>query len=110
MVNVQLSNERTAFVSREHASVDGYMALPLDVLGKRYVTTSYFPPRANYDIGQLAVLAHLDDTEVKFTMPSHNSDFDGLVYKGTTYAAGEVLTVTMQRFVEHLLYDSLFYY
>jgi hypothetical protein len=86
-------------VNKEKFSTDGFVAYPVDAIGNDYVAVS------SVDTPEIMVAAVTDGTDVSFQIS--NSYADSFSYQGVTYAAGDTLTVTIDRFQTFHLFSAL---
>lgn len=80
-------------VNKETYSNDAFLGLPTDVLGTEYYASTWYPPSQQCE---LMVVGVVDNTQVTFTFPSSLSS--SVSYGGSSYSAGDSLTVTMNQF------------
>ena len=73
-------------------STDGFLALPMDTLGKEYYAVTYAP---DGDYCELGIVATKNNTLVHLVLPTHANL--GIEYKGKTYQQGEVIAVALDR-------------
>ena len=73
-------------------ATDGFLALPMDTLGKEYYAISYTPDGHYCELG---IVATKDDTIVHMILPTRNNL--RITYKGNTYQQGEIIAVTLDR-------------
>ena len=71
-------------------STDGFLALPMDTLGKEYYAVSYAP---DGDYCELGIVATKNNTMVHLVLPTNL----GIEYKGKTYQQGEIIAVALDR-------------
>ncbi|CAH1253577.1 FCGBP [Branchiostoma lanceolatum] len=77
-------------VNKERHTTDGFLGLPVDVLGKEYFVASYTPAFREYP-SEFAIFGVEDGTSVTVTLK-------GTVYHdGRDYYAGSVITLTLDR-------------
>ncbi|XP_078695151.1 uncharacterized protein LOC144924079 isoform X4 [Branchiostoma floridae x Branchiostoma belcheri] len=77
-------------VNKQRYTTDGFLGLPVDVLGNEYFVASYTPSSRNYP-SEFAVFGVEDGTSVSVTLK-------GAVYHdGRDYDAGSVITFTLDR-------------
>lgn len=74
-------------------SVGAFLALPTDVLGKRYYAITYYPPRIQC---QVLVAAVYNSTVVNIRLGTALGN-DSVQYEGRVYTAGETITINMDR-------------
>ena len=73
-------------------STDGFLALPMDTLGKEYYAISYAPEG---DYCELGIVATKNNTVVHLVLPPHgNLDIE---YRGKTYQPGEIIVLALDR-------------
>lgn len=80
-------------VNKETYSCDAFLGLPTDVLGNEYFVSTWYPASQQCE---LLVVGVVDNTQVTFTFPSSMSS--SVTYGGSSYYAGDTLTVSMNRF------------
>ncbi|XP_019638865.1 PREDICTED: uncharacterized protein LOC109480924 isoform X10 [Branchiostoma belcheri] len=77
-------------VNKERHTTDGFLGLPVDVLGKEYFVASYTPAFREYP-SEFGIFGVEDGTSVSVTLK-------GTVYHdGRDYHAGSVITLTLDR-------------
>ncbi|XP_019621165.1 PREDICTED: IgGFc-binding protein-like [Branchiostoma belcheri] len=76
-------------VNKEKHTTDGFLGLPVDVLGKEYFVASYTP--LNLYPSEFAIFGVEDGTSVSVTLKGTVS------YNGRDYHAGSVITLTLDR-------------
>ena len=71
-------------MTRYHYTSDGYLALPLHCLGKKYIVASYMDTdgTTQYLSSYTAIVATHDETELEFTLGGHDGSMTagGMVY------------------------------
>ena len=75
-------------------SNDGFLALPVDVIGSEYFAVTYFPQTLRC---QISVVGVYNNTEVNITL-SNNDDATDVTFDGVTYTKGEVINVKLNKF------------
>ena len=80
----------TVFVIDTSSDADGYLALPTNVLGQKYVIATL----QTSSISEFTVIACHDNTTVKMKLRMSNGSF---IYDGFTYSNGNTLTVTLDK-------------
>ena len=73
-------------------STDGFLALPMDTLGKEYYAIS---SAVNGKYCELGIVATKDNTMVHLVLPAHGNV--RIEYKGKTYQQGESIAVALDR-------------
>ena len=80
--------------NKETLSNDGFLGLPVDVLGTDYYAVVHSPPSEKSEIG---IAATEDGTTVTLTLPTNNGIVD-VTFQGKTYHAGDIIIVTLNMF------------
>ena len=81
-------------VNKEEYSVDGFLALPTDVLGTTYYAITYYPPT---EYCELLVVGVYDNTVLTITLGSLLGS-NTVQWNGNSYTSGNNITETLQRF------------
>ena len=105
-IYVQARNDVIVYgFNKDTYTNDGFMGLPLDVLGTTYYAVVYWPPVPSSLYTEIGVVATADNTIVKFTFPGEQRgahSYDPLRrvdirYNGRMYSNGDTLVVTLDR-------------
>ena len=83
-------------VNRQSASTDGFLAIPVDVLGNEYVVAGYgyyVGPSTEY-LNEFLIISVNDNTDVSI----HFGINVLLVYESVTYKSNDYLNITLQKF------------
>ena len=80
-------------INKEAYSNDGFLALPVDAIGKEYYASTYAPA---YRYCLILVVGVHDDTNVDITFANNNGI--SVVYGGRTYGKNSKLALKMDRF------------
>ncbi|XP_056004586.1 IgGFc-binding protein-like [Ostrea edulis] len=80
-------------VNKEKYSNDAYLGVPVDVLGTEYYAVTFYPPTQQCE---LMIVGVEDGTTVTIKFPA--SMQQSVTWNGQSYAAGDTLTGTVDRF------------
>ena len=98
-VLIQASDEVVVYgINKDTFSNDGFLALPTNVLGKRYFAVTFYPSTMRCQIGVVGV--H-DQTVVTLKFPRYRATSGEepvvVTFGGKTYRSGDKLTVNLNR-------------
>lgn len=92
-VRIVSTQEITVYgVNKEMYSTDGFVAFPVDAIGKEYILSTWT------NEAEFMIIGTEDGTTVQITLSSSNPTATSVSYNGGTYSNGQTFTVSLNKY------------